>query len=286
MPSEPGQGAKPSSSRVRCVFEEPPSGEKSGHGELMPFTLELGDGGPPLWGTLRRSPRSKRIRLIVDERGLTVTVPPSFRFKNNLTPLLEKHLAWILRSVDRVSLRAKERGRYPVTLPDHITLPALGESWAVELVPPEDCPAGRRLRLSAQGGVIRLSRAATQAEALRSLRTWLRLRARAALPPLLRELAAEFVGPDAVARVFVKELKSRWGSCSSRRNINLNARLLFLPPDLVRHVMLHELCHLAEMNHSSAFYARLNAMDPEAPRHIAELRTAWRLIPAWAAEPL
>ncbi|MCR5347314.1 MAG: M48 family metallopeptidase [Fretibacterium sp.] len=261
-------------------------GEKSGHGELIPFTLELGDGGAPLWGTLRRSARSRRIRFIVDERGLTVTVPLSFHFKKNLSPLLEKHLAWILRSVDRVSLREKQRGRYPLTLPDHIVLPALGESWAVELVPPEDCPAGRGLRLSAKEPVIRLPQNFSQMEALTVLRTWLRFRARAALPPLLRDLAAEFVGPDAVARVFVKELKSRWGSCSSRRNINLNARLLFLPPDLVRHVMLHELCHLAEMNHSAAFYARLNAMDPETDRHIAELRTAWRLIPAWAAEPL
>lgn len=271
---------------VQCRFEETVTGENGGRGELIHFTLELGDGGAPLWGTLRRSARSRRIRLIVDERGLTVTVPLSFRFKKNLSPLLEKHLAWILRSVDRVSLRAKERGRYPVTLPEHIELPALGESWDVELVPPEDRLSGKALRLSPEGGIIRLSRALTQTEALKALQIWLRLRGKEALPPLLRELAAEFVGPEAVARVFVKEMRTRWGSCSSRHNINLNARLLFLPPDLARHVMLHELCHLAEMNHSAAFYARLNAMDPEAERHIAELRRAWRLIPAWAAEPL
>ena len=276
MPSEPGP------SRVQCRFEEPATGDPDRG--LVHFTLELEDGGAPLWGTLRRSPRSRRIRLIVDERGLTVTVPLSFRFRKNLSPILEKHLAWILRSVDKVSLRAKERGRYPVTLPEHIELPALGERWDIELVPPEDRLSGRASRLSPEGGIIRLSRALTQTEALRALQIWLRLRGKDALPPLLRELAAEFVGPEAVARVFVKEMKTRWGSCSSRRNINLNAHLLFLPPDLVRHVMLHELCHLTEMNHSTAFYARLNAMDPEAERHITELRKAWRRVPAWAAE--
>ena len=270
MPSEPVP------SRVQCRFEEPVDRDR--RGGVVRFTLELGDGGAPLWGTLRRCPRSKRIRLIVDERGLTVTVPLSFRFRKDLSPLLEKHLVWILRSVD------KERGRYPVTLPEHIELPALGERWDVELVPPEDRLSGRASRLSPEGGVIRLSRTLTQTEALRALQIWLRLRGKEALPPLLLELAAEFVGPDSVARVFVKEMKTRWGSCSSRRNINLNAHLLFLPPDLVRHVMLHELCHLSEMNHSAAFYARLNTMDPEAERHIAELRRAWRRVPAWAAE--
>ena len=279
---------------MRCVFSEAGKG-RSGAGELLRFSLELGDGGSPLWGTLRRSARSKRIRLIVDERGLTVTAPRSFRFRRDLSALLEKHLAWILRSVDKVSLRTKEAGRYPLTLPSQIALPALEEAWRVELVPPEDIPARVGSRPTAKGsllppkgGVIRLSSDLSQTEALKALRNWLRLRAKEALPPLLLELAAEpgLSGPGSVARVFVKEMRSRWGSCSSRGNINLNARLLFLPPDLVRHVMLHELCHLAEMNHSAAFYARLNAVDPEAERHIAELRTAWRRVPSWAAEPL
>ncbi len=46
-------------------------------------------------------------------------------------------------------------------------------------------------------------------------------------------------------------------------NVNLNARLLFLSSGLVRHVLLHELCHLREMNHSRAFYECLRNVDPE-----------------------
>ena len=276
---------------VRCLFRdnEAPSGRgRNNSGELIPFTLEPGDGGSTLWGTLRRSPRSRRVRLIVDERGLTVTVPMSFHFKRDLSALLEKHISWILKSVDKVSLRQKAVGRYPLKLPGHISLPLLDETWNVELVPAESARFMPGESFSpTDGGVLRLSRDLSVTEALKVLRVWLKLRARETLPPLLMELAMEMgVPPGGVARVFVKEMKSRWGSCSSRRNINLNARLLFLPQDLVRHVMLHELCHLAEMNHGAAFYTRLNAADPEAARHIAELRTAWRLIPAWATEPL
>jgi predicted metal-dependent hydrolase len=54
---------------------------------------------------------------------------------------------------------------------------------------------------------------------------------------------------------------SRWGSCSSGKNINLNIYLLTLPEHLMRYVMLHELCHTEHMDHSKHFYARLNQVS-------------------------
>ena len=257
--------------RVKCLFEA------SAGGGLIRFTMTLSEGGT-IAGTLRRSRQSRRVRLIVDERGLTVTAPRAYPYKKELASLLERHLEWILKTLDRVRLRTKEAARYPVPLPGLVALPALGEEWRVEA---SDVPGRRAF---AKEGVIHLPADFTRAEALTTLRTWLRLRAKAVLPPLLQELAGE--QGLTVARVFIKDMRTRWGSCSSRRNVNLNARLLFLPPDLARHVMLHELCHLEEMNHSPAFYARLRAADPEADRHIAELRSAWRRVPAWASEPL
>ncbi len=55
-------------------------------------------------------------------------------------------------------------------------------------------------------------------------------------------------------RVSVKNHQSIWGSCSRRGNINLNYRLVFLPQELREYVVVHELCHLAEHNHSSEFW--------------------------------
>ncbi len=56
-------------------------------------------------------------------------------------------------------------------------------------------------------------------------------------------------------KVFIKNLRSRWGSCSERGNLNFNYKIIFLPPEVADYVVVHELCHLCEFNHSPAFWA-------------------------------
>lgn len=68
-------------------------------------------------------------------------------------------------------------------------------------------------------------------------------------------------------RVVVRNQKSRWGSCSGKREISLNWRLLFLKPALQDYVIYHELAHLKEMNHSERFWKLLARYDPQARRH-------------------
>lgn len=60
--------------------------------------------------------------------------------------------------------------------------------------------------------------------------------------------------------VTIKNLKSRWGSCSATDNINLNLHLMRLPDHLIDYVLLHELCHVFEKNHGPHFWARLDIM--------------------------
>jgi predicted metal-dependent hydrolase len=109
------------------------------------------------------------------------------------------------------------------------------------------------------------------------------MKGRVHLPPLLRSAAERH--SFQVANVSVREQKSLWGSCSSKGNISLNSRLLFLPPRLVRHVLLHELCHLREMNHSKHFHSLLENLDPDARLHARELKQAWSMVPGWAFQP-
>lgn len=241
------------------------------------FILDLGPlGSGSCLCTVRRSARAKQLRLIVNGAGLTVVVPMGHSPLRDVDALLEPHKAWIVKSLERVRISPVARHADDVeeTLPKRILLRALGEEWrVVSAESPEE-------RLSAKDGFLRLPQDFRKEEAFAALRRWVLLRARQALPPLLMELAMEH--GLVVGGVSVKEMRSRWGSCSSKGNISLNARLLFIPPNLVRHVLLHELCHITEMNHARTFHDRLREMDPEAERHAAELKGGWSLVPRWA----
>jgi len=64
-------------------------------------------------------------------------------------------------------------------------------------------------------------------------------------------------------RVSVRNQKRQWGSCSAKKNLNFNFRLLFLPPRLLDYVVVHELCHLAELNHGKGFWRLVAQTMPQ-----------------------
>ncbi|MBP9711354.1 MAG: M48 family metallopeptidase [Candidatus Pacebacteria bacterium] len=73
-------------------------------------------------------------------------------------------------------------------------------------------------------------------------------------------------------KVFIKNLKSRWGSCSSRGNLNFNYKILFLPPAVADYIVAHELCHLKHFNHSVEFWALVAETVPHYKQMRAQLR--------------
>ena len=73
-------------------------------------------------------------------------------------------------------------------------------------------------------------------------------------------------------RISMRNQKTRWGSCSSNGNLNFNNRLLFVPKELVDYVVVHELAHRKEMNHSNAFWNVVEKYMPDYKERRKKLR--------------
>lgn len=84
---------------------------------------------------------------------------------------------------------------------------------------------------------------------------------------------APFLGVEnKVGRIAIKDLRSRWGSCSSQGNLNFHFKLVLIPEELADYIVVHELAHLVEMNHSVRFWEQVKRIIPDYKKRILQLR--------------
>ena len=240
----------------------------------------LTDDSPVLDGlpvyTVRESTRAKHVRFKVSaQEGVVAVIPENFD-RRHLPELLWRRRKWLWQSLHDVQMQ-QQRYERESALPERIELRAICEQWRVEYAPGTGKSAGarvcgnRQLSVRANGD----ERASKQA-----LCRWLARQAHIYLVPQLRELSKTNKLP--YGKTAVRGQKTRWGSCSHRKTININYKLLFFPPKLVRYVFLHELCHTVHLNHSHRFWALVAHFEPDYKALDAELKQARDYVPGWA----
>jgi len=228
--------------------------------------------------TLRISQKAKHVRFQVSvEKGLEVVVPKRFNL-SHVPLLVEKNSQWIERAFQKANAFQGLIGPVPAwQTPEEITLLALDLTWSV-LTQRSDVKWVAIREISAKTLVVQ--GATDDAAACQmALKRWLTRKAEDHLLLWLKRVSDE-AGLSYVA-ASIRQQETRWGSCSSRRLISLNARLLFLPPSLVTYVLLHELCHTKQLNHSHRFWRLVEFYLPDYRKLDRQLRDGGRYIPRW-----
>lgn len=163
-----------------------------------------------------------------------------------------------------------------LSLPAIVDLRAAQEVWHVSY---RESGGRKAVQEQSRAGGGELIVGVGEPRARRAMRDWLVNRAR---PFLIRRVDAlsQFTGlrPRDIS---IRRQRTRWGSCTHRRRINLNCAALFLDRTLVDYLIVHELCHLRYMNHSRHFWALVSSFEPHYRQREAELSDSWNAVPGW-----
>lgn len=210
---------------------------------------------------VRASKRARRISVRYSPRdGLEVVYPLGV---DSPPPeaLLKEKSAWVLANRERFHDAARRLP--PRTYEDGEIFPVLGRPYSLKLAPGSESgrPTVKRRDTSLVLALPARIDAADLTARRAAVEAFFRALALEYLPARVSELAAAH--GFHFGRVRVKNQKTRWGSCSSKGNINLNLRLMMAPEGAIDYVIAHELCHLRELNHSPAFWALVESCFPD-----------------------
>ena len=202
-----------------------------------------------------RTDRKRSASIYLEEDGVKVRVPKSLP-DGRVRDLIARKSPWIKRKLKDAELKAPPK---PKEFVSGETFSYLGRNYRLKVLYSDTSS------LKLIGGYLEasvLGPSKTQEEEVRSLLVdWYRIHAQEKLEEKTRRYARILqVEPNCVS---VKDYKSRWGSCSTTGDISYNWRIVMAPHRIVDYVVVHELCHLLEHNHSPAYWRHVERIIPD-----------------------
>ena len=224
--------------------------------------------------SVRESGRARRLSIKVFPRGRVEVVVPKRTRPGAVREFVEAHKEWIDNA--RASFAA-EHPPEPFALPEIVNLGGIERQFQVHYEPE---PGAGTVRFRKRADAVVLSgRTADEKLCVKALRRWLMSVAKAEYAPRLQSLST--LTGNAYKKLHIRGQRTCWGSHSSTGTISLNFCLLFLDPEHLRYVMIHELCHARLMNHSRRYWNFVGRFEPDYRRLDKDLNNCWKKIPTW-----
>jgi predicted metal-dependent hydrolase len=211
----------------------------------------------------RRNPLARRYRLFVDREGRPRVTIPRRGNHREAEAFAAKHASWLLEQLRRHEARRASTQLWEVGTP------ILFRGQLTPIERHTDGPAGS-IRIGSEVIPVSSHPGIVQAGLRSIIESHLRRLASIELPERTLQLAAAYNSP--VRTITIRNQRSRWGSCSRRGTISLNWRLVQVPSEVRDYIILHELMHLREMNHSRRFWALVAKACPDYKLSEAWLR--------------
>jgi predicted metal-dependent hydrolase len=224
---------------------------------------------PPAY-IVKRHWRARHVKMTYSSRGLEITIPCRFSLKH-LPDILEENKVWIQTQ------RHLYQPPPAFVRPDHIHILAFQQNWSVHYFQYDE--KRPRVKAVSADGLILSGDMKDEMICRRKLSDWVRKHANVLLIPYFRALSESLQLP--YLEVTVRSQTTLWGSCSQDKSIRLNYKLLFLPEHMMRHIMIHELCHTRHMNHSEKFWQLVAKCDSDWIANKKAMKGADKYMPAW-----
>jgi predicted metal-dependent hydrolase len=199
--------------------------------------------------------KRKSFSLIVDKEGELLVRAPNGATRRQVQEIVEAHRDWILKK--QAEIIKKNQDLRPPRFTEGEAFWFLGQLYPLTVV--EDAPHALHLN----GHFILAQRYASQAQAV--FEAWYKAQARRVLKERVDHWAKQY--GLRYASIRITAARTRWGSCSSKDSLNFSWRLIMAPLEVVDYVVVHELAHLKQRNHSKAFWAEVARMLPTYQQH-------------------
>ena len=201
-----------------------------------------GPGGTEFSVLFRPNPRAKRLILRIDPKtGGPVVIAPSTRHAKAAEKFVKAKAEWLETQLKKQSTQHEivPGTRIPIEGVPHLLTRSSASGRTKQLV-------GEEAVLDSPGQEITFGD---------RIERYLKILARKRISERV-DVHAERLRVDP-RRISIRDTRSRWGSCSAKGNLNFSWRLILAPPEVLDYVVAHEVAHLLEMNHSPAFWARV-----------------------------